>query len=335
MIRLGLIGAGRIGKIHGEVVTYSVPNACIKMVSDINLDGVKEWADGLGVERVTSDHNEILQNPDIDAIMICSSTDTHADLIIEGARAGKHIFCEKPVDYNIAKIKKALAEVKKAGVKLQIGFNRRFDHNFASVRSAVQSGTVGDVHLVKVSSRDCAPPPISYVKVSGGIFLDMTIHDFDMVRFLSGSEVSEVFAYGAVLVDSEIGKAGDVDTALINLKFENGAIGVIDNSREAVYGYDQRVEVFGSKGVVMADNDYPTNVQIQTKDARSADTPLFSCFDRYADSYRAEDQAFVDAVEKDTDTLVVGNDGLAPVLIALAANKSLNEGRSVKISEIV
>ncbi len=333
-MKLGLIGAGRIGKIHGQVIISSIPGVEISMVSDVYLEGAKQWAEQNGISAVTDDYNEILANPEIEAVLICSSTDTHADIVIASAKAGKHIFCEKPIDFNVAKIKLALEEVKKAGVKFQVGFNRRFDHNFSRVRAAVNDASIGDVHVVKVTSRDCSPPPVEYVKVSGGIFLDMMIHDFDMVRFLSGSEPEEVFAYGSVLVDEGIGAAGDVDTAIVSIKFKNGALGVIDNSREAVYGYDQRVEVFGNKGVVTADNDFPTNINIMTKDAASGVTPLYSCFDRYAESYKIEIEEFIKAVANDLETPVVGNDGLASVLIGLAAQKSLDESRPVKISEI-
>ena len=333
-MKLGLIGAGRIGKIHGQVIINSIPEAEIVMVSDVYLKGAEEWAAQVGIEKVTDDYNELLANPEIDAVLICSSTDTHADIIIASAQAGKNIFCEKPIDFNTDKIRLALDEVKKAGVKFQVGFNRRFDHNFAKVREAVTEGKIGDVHIVKVTSRDCSPPPVEYVKVSGGIFLDMMIHDFDMIRFLCGSEAEEVFAYGSVLVDEGIGKAGDVDTAIVTIKFKNGALGVIDNSREAVYGYDQRVEVFGNKGVVVAENDYPTNIKVVTKEASTSVTPLYSCFDRYADSYKVEIEEFVKAVAGNAEIPVVGYDGLASVLVALAAQKSLEENRPVKVSEI-
>lgn len=201
-----------------------------KTSSDLYVDKIKDWAYGLGIKNVYADYMEILNVPEIDAVMICSSTDTHSQITIEAARAGKHIFCEKPIDYDLDRISQALDAVKNAGVKFQVGFNRRFDHNFRRVRELVKAGKIGEPHIIKITSRDPQPPPIEYVKVSGGIFLDMTIHDFDMARYLSGSEVAEVFTSAAVLVDPEIGKAGDVDTAVITLKFKNGAIRVIDNS---------------------------------------------------------------------------------------------------------
>jgi myo-inositol 2-dehydrogenase/D-chiro-inositol 1-dehydrogenase len=282
----------------------------------------------------TKDYHEILQDTEIDAVLICSSTDTHAQIIIEAAEAGKNIFCEKPVDLSVEKVLKALEAVKKAGVKLQIGFNRRFDHNFKAVKDTVAEGKIGDVHIVKVTSRDPAAPPIEYVKVSGGMLVDMTIHDFDMVRYLTGSEVEEVYVSGAVLVDPKIGEAGDVDTAIINLKFKNGALGVIDNSRQAAYGYDQRVEVFGSKGSISAENDLPNTTVLKTEDSVTSQKPLYFFLERYLKSFETEMKDFVNAVVNDTETPVVGLDGLKPILIGLAAKKSVAENRPVKISEI-
>lgn len=334
-MKIGLIGAGRIGKLHGEIITYQVPGAEIYSVSDVRMDGLEEWARKMGISKVTSDYREILADPEIDAVIIASSTDTHADLIIEAAKAKKHIFCEKPVDFKVEKIKTALKEVELNKVKLQIGFNRRYDHNFARVKELVDQGKVGDVHIVKITSRDPAAPPVEYIKVSGGLFLDMTIHDFDMARFLSGSEVEEVFAYGTNLVSEEIRDAGDVDTALINLKFKNGALGVIDNSREAVYGYDQRVEVFGNKGVVTVDNDFPNSTVLSNADQVISEKPQWFFLERYKMSYVDELNDFVSAVNEDREPSVVGNDGLQPVYIALAAKKSLETGRAVKITEVM
>jgi myo-inositol 2-dehydrogenase/D-chiro-inositol 1-dehydrogenase len=250
------------------------------------------------------------------------------------AAAGKHIFCEKPVDLAVPKVKAALEAVKKAGVKLQIGFNRRFDHNFARVREHTIAGKIGEVHLVKISSRDPAPPPPAYVAVSGGIFLDMMIHDFDMARFQAGSEITEVFASGAVLVDPEIGRAGDVDTAVVSLRFANGALGIIDNSRKAVYGYDQRVEVFGSAGAAMAGNDVPPTVKLYGETAVTGEKPLYFFLERYREAFVTEMVSFVDAVRNNKPAAVSGEDGLEDMYAALAAGKSLKEGRPVKIAEI-
>jgi myo-inositol 2-dehydrogenase/D-chiro-inositol 1-dehydrogenase len=333
-MKIGLIGAGRIGKLHGEVLTYHIPETEIKTVAEIYADSVEDWVKRLNIPNLTTDCAEVLNDPEIEAVLICSSTDTHARLIVEAARAGKHIFCEKPIDFDVGRIGAALDAVNEAGVKLQIGFNRRFDHNFKKVRDVVTSGGVGDVHIVRITSRDPAPPPIEYVKVSGGLFLDMTIHDFDMARYLSMSEVVEVYAQGAVLVDPAIGKAGDVDTAIVTLKFQNGALGVIDNSRQAVYGYDQRVEVFGTKGCVAVENDRPNSAQVSTGEGVFSEKPLYFFLERYQDSYIEEIKAFVGAVRNDEPPPVTGNDGLQPVLIGLAALTSCRENRPVRIEEI-
>jgi len=335
-INVGVIGAGRIGKIHISNIVYYMPEARVKTVADANLTPeIEAWAKGLGIANVSKNADDILRDPEISVVLICSSTDTHADYIIKAARAGKNIFCEKPVDLTVEKVKAALAEVKKAGVRLQIGFNRRFDHNFAHIRELAKAGSLGQVQLVKITSRDPAPPPLAYVKVSGGIFLDMTIHDFDMARFQAGSEAEEVFAAGAVLVDPEIGKAGDVDTAIITLKFANGALGVIDNSRKAVYGYDQRVEVFGSGGAAATENDSPSQVRLSDGSGVHADKPLYFFLERYKDAFVAEMKAFFQAIAAGTETPVTGNDGLMDLAIGLAAKKSLAEHRPVKVSEVM
>lgn len=238
-MKVGIIGAGRIGKVHAKNITYFVPELEIKTVADPFMNPETEaLLHGYGIQKTTKDAAEIINDPEIEAVLICSSTDTHADFIMQAAKAGKHIFCEKPIDYDIDRVRQAIQAAQDAGVKLQIGFCRRFDHNHRAVYDMVRAGKVGDVNLIKISSRDPEPPSIAYVKVSGGIFYDMMIHDFDMARFLAGCEVTEVSACGSVLVDPAIGEAGDIDTAVVTLKFENGAIGIIDNSRRAVYGYD-------------------------------------------------------------------------------------------------
>ena len=276
----------------------------------------------------------MLDDPEIDAILIGSPSPEHAAQMIECARAGKHIFCEKPIALDPDIIRNALAEVEKSGVKLQVGFNRRFDPKFVAVQQQVASGALGDPHIIRITSRDPAPPPAEYVASSGGLFMDMTIHDFDMARFLSGGEVTEVHAYGAVLVDPEIGKAGDIDTAVISLKFDNGALGIIENSRKAVYGYDQRVEVFGAKGTAMADNNTPTSMVVLDESGNIRDKPLYFFLERYKIAFVAEMQAFVDAVRGNEPTAVSGTDGLAPVLIALAAQHSLKSGKPVKVESV-
>ena len=266
--------------------------------------------------------------------MICSSTDTHAAISIEAIEADKHVFCEKPVDHSIEKIMQVQEALKKHPVKYQVGFNRRFDHNFEAVQKAVADGKIGDTHIIKITSRDPEPPCADYVKVSGGIFLDMTIHDFDMVRFLAGCNATEVYVEAAVLVDPAIGEAGDVDTAVITLKMENGAIAVIDNSRKAAYGYDQRAEVFGSKGMVAVSNDSTSSAVISNADGVTGEKPLYFFLERYMAAYAKEIKCFIEAIENDTDTPLGVMDGLEPVLMGLAAKKSLEEHRPVKISEI-
>lgn len=333
-LRFGVIGAGRIGKIHAENLATRIPGVEVVAIADPVLDAAQELAARLHVAKATADYHEIIADPSIDAVAICSSTDTHAPIMIEAAQAGKHIFCEKPIHYQIDRIDAALAAVEKAGVKLQIGFNRRFDPNFRKVRQMVAEGKVGEVHILRITSRDPAPPPVAYVKVSGGIFFDMTIHDFDMARYLSGSEVEEVYVASAVRVDPGIGEAGDVDTAVITLKFKNGAIGTIDNSRKAVYGYDQRVEVFGSGGMVAVSNNTPDSHYYANADGVSSAKPLYFFLERYAESFIAEMREFVDAVRSNTTPPVTGADGRAPVLIAMAATRSSREGRPVKLSEI-
>ena len=331
-VTFGIIGAGRIGKLHADNLLSRVDGARLKAITDPFLD--EDWAASRNIPLTGKDHRILLDDPEIDAILIGSPSAEHAQQMIECAEAGKHIFCEKPIALDPEIIRNALAEVDKSGVKLQVGFNRRFDPNFAAVQHQVASGALGDPHIIRITSRDPAPPPAEYVAGSGGMFLDMTIHDFDMARFLSGSEVTEVHAYGMVLVDPEIGKAGDIDTAVISLKFANGALGIIENSRKAVYGYDQRVEVFGSKGTAMVDNNTPTSMVIYNESGTIRDKPLHFFLERYEAAFIDEMKAFVNAIQEDKTTAVSGKDGLAPVLIALAAQESLKRGKPEKVDSV-
>ena len=333
-VNVGVIGAGRIGKLHAEHLAYRVPNASILAIADVRLDAAERCAAEFQIPSAVQDHRKIMENPDIEAVVICSSTDTHAQMIEEAAAAGKHIFCEKPIDLDLARIDRALEAVGKAGVKLQVGFNRRFDPNFKRVREMVAAGRIGTPHILRITSRDPAPPPIEYVKVSGGIFLDMTIHDFDMARYLIGSEVTEIYAAGGVMVDPEIGEAGDIDTVVITLRFANGVIGTIDNSRKAVYGYDQRVEVFGSAGMVAVSNNTPDTAVYSNADGVHSSLPLFFFVERYTDSYIAEMRAFVECIQQDKTPPVTGMDGRIPVVMGYAARKSYQENRPVKLSEV-
>jgi myo-inositol 2-dehydrogenase/D-chiro-inositol 1-dehydrogenase len=334
ILNVGVIGAGRIGRVHAENLAYRVRQAKVVAIADVFPEAAQKLATDLQVAAVYSDPQKLLADRQIDAVAICSSTDTHARLMEDAARAGKHIFCEKPIALDLVKIDEALAAVARAGVKLQIGFNRRFDPSFKRVREIVAAGGVGVPHILRITSRDPAPPPIAYVKVSGGIFVDMTIHDFDMARYLMGCEVEEVYAAGNVLVDPEIGHAGDIDTAVITLRFANGALGVIDNSRKAVYGYDQRVEVFGSAGMALVTNKTPDSV-VQSDDVAVHSTkPLHFFVERYAEAYVAEMQEFVQAVLEDKAPPVTGMDGRIPVVMGYAAWKSYREHRPVKLTEI-
>jgi myo-inositol 2-dehydrogenase/D-chiro-inositol 1-dehydrogenase len=335
-LRIGLIGIGRIGKLHGVNLMRSVQGARVEAAAETMLnDEHRKWAAELGIEKLYKDPMDIMGDRDIDAVFICSSTDTHADLIIKAAESGKQIFCEKPIHTEIPKIKEALEAVKKAGVKLQIGFVRRFDHNHKKVRDVVASGRLGKPHVVKITSRDPEGPPLSYIAVSGGIFFDMTIHDFDMARYLSGSEAAEVTAYGAVLIDEQYKQYGDVDTAIVMMKFENGALGVIDNSRAARYGYDQRTEVHCDKGCVQVANDLNDTSMISTAEGVVYEKPTWFFLERYNNAFISEAQSFVDALRNNKPVPVDGNDGIQSVYIAIAAAKSLREGRPVKLAEVI
>ncbi|MEK3882633.1 inositol 2-dehydrogenase [Paenibacillus sp. PL2-23] len=333
-VKVGIIGAGRIGKIHADNL-LRMAEAEVVAISDLFVsEELKRWADARGIAVVTSNSGDIVLHEDIDAVFICSSTDTHVPLIMQAAAAGKHIFCEKPVSMDAAQTKEAIEAVSQAGVKLQIGFNRRFDHNFKRLRELVEQGRVGEPHLIKITSRDPAPPSLEYIKVSGGLFMDMAIHDFDMARYMTGSEVESVFAQGAVLVDPAIGEAGDVDTAITTLTFASGALAVIDNSRRASYGYDQRVEVFGSRGAASADNDYPNTVVVSDGEGVGRDKPLHFFLERYNEAYIEETRIFIDCVRRNLPLPVDGNDGLQAELIALAAKLSIQLNRPVKLNEL-
>ncbi|MEA3344974.1 MAG: inositol 2-dehydrogenase [Chloroflexota bacterium] len=330
----GIIGAGRIGRLHAEHLALRTPDADLIAIADVRLEAAEECAVDLKIPSAVRDHHELLENPDIEAVVICSSTDTHAQIIKEAAAAGKHIFCEKPIGFDLAKIDRALEAVGKAGVKLQIGFNRRFDPSFKRARDLVAAGEIGEPHIVHIISRDPEPPPIDYIETSGGIFLDMTIHDFDMARYLIDEEVTEVYAIGGVMVDPRIGDAGDIDTAIITLRYRSGAIGVIDNSRKAVYGYDQRVEVFGSGGRVVVSNSKPDTAAYSNAQGVHSSPPLFFFMERYEDAYIAEMRGFIECIQQDKTPPVTGIDGRAAVVMGYAAESSYEENRPVKLSEI-
>lgn len=335
-LQVGIIGIGRIGKVHVQSICNYVQDAQVKTVADPFMnDEAVAWLKNFGITNTTKDYHDILTDSEIDAVLICSSTDTHSSISVEAINAGKHVFCEKPIDHDIAKIERVRAALTARPVTYQVGFNRRFDHNFAAMRSAIVEGKIGKIEIVKITSRDPSPPGIEYVKVSGGMFLDMTIHDFDMVRFLTGSEVEEVYVQSAVLVDDAIGTAGDVDTAIITMKLANGALAVIDNSRRSAYGYDQRAEVFGEKGMVATGNDTVSKCAFSGADGVVYEKPMYFFLERYMQAYAKEITDFIDAVVHNKPSPVTLIDGLNAVLIGKAAALSAKEKRPVLVSEIV
>ena len=330
---VGVIGAGRIGKLHVENM-LRMDNVEVKTVFDPFAENARPWAEKNGIKNLVTDPNLVFSDPEINVVFICSPTDTHVNMINLAAEAGKNIFCEKPISFSDEETIKAYETVKKAGVKLQVGFNRRFDPNYNKVRELVKDGALGDLHILKITSRDPEPPSVDYVKSSGGIFMDMAIHDFDMARFVAGSEVKEVFATGAALVNPEIATVGDVDTALIQLKFENGALGIIDNSRQAVYGYDQRIEAFGSKGAAESTNETETRVKVSTSESVVSDQPLHFFLERYNKAYIQEVQLFFDAIQNNEETPCTFEDGIMAQRIAAAAKESLETGLPVAVKKI-
>jgi myo-inositol 2-dehydrogenase / D-chiro-inositol 1-dehydrogenase len=333
-LSVGILGAGRIGRVHAESLAFRLPETKTLAITDINHKAAEELAARCGIPRVASSAEEILDDKSIEAVLICTNTPTHAELIVKAAEAGKHIFCEKPIALELDKIDWAVKAVKAAGVKLQVGFNRRFDSNFLRVRHAVAEGEIGKPSLMHIISRDPAPPPMEFVRTSGGIFRDMMIHDFDMARFLLDDEVEEIYAAGGVLVDPAIGEAGDIDTAVVMLRFRGGAIGTIDNCRKATFGYDQRVEILGSTGKIASENRYPNQVVVSGEKSVYTDLPLNFFMERYTESFATELKAFVAAVLEDKPVPVTGADSRVPVVMALAARKSYDEHRPVQLEEI-
>lgn len=334
-LRFGVLGAGRIGKIHIENLVQRIPGVEVVALSDVAPAALETVAATFGIAKTFTDYRELLELPDVDAVAICSPTNLHYQMIVDAAARGKAIFCEKPIDLSLEKVQAANEEVSRRGVPMMVGFNRRFDANFLKVREIVASGRVGLPHLLRITSRDPGPPPEAYIRASGGLFLDMTIHDFDMARYLMGSEVTEVYTRAAVLVDPVFERAGDWDTAIITLTFANGAFASIDNSRQAVYGYDQRVEMFGSEGMVAVTNNAADSHILADRDGTHTALPLNFFLERYADSYLREMRAFVDAVEHRTAVPVGGEDGFKAAVIAMAAAKSARENRPVKLTEIL
>jgi myo-inositol 2-dehydrogenase/D-chiro-inositol 1-dehydrogenase len=332
-ISVGIIGVGRIGRLHAELLARRVPGAAVGMVYDVHTPFALDVSAELGVPAAAS--VEELLASDVDAVAICSSADTHVDLMVAAAQAGKAVFCEKPVSLLLEELERGLEAVEEHGVAFQVGFNRRFDPAHASVQEAVAAGRIGEPHLVRISSRDPEPPPLQYVRTSGGLFLDMTIHDFDMARFVTGSEVVEVFARGGVRVAPDFAQAGDIDTALVTLVHASGCLTAIDNCRATAYGYDQRVEAFGSDGMAASDNP-PAHTGVLTTAHGAERAPLPHFFlERYLPSYEREWEAFIGALRAGTAPPVGSQDARAPLVIGLAALRSLREGRAVRLEEVV
>lgn len=333
-VRFGVLGVGRIGKIHTENLMNRIPEARVIALSDIFPNELATMEAKYDIPDSFLDYRHVLELPEVDAVAICTPTDTHHRMILDAAAAGKHVFCERPIDLSLDRIREIDKAVEKSGIKLMVGFNRRFDPNFLKVRELVQSGKIGVPHLLKITSRDPSPPSENQLRSSGGLFLDMTLHDFDMARYLVGSEVTEVYGTANVPVDPMIERAGDWDTSIVTLSFENGALGTIDNSRKAVYGCDQRVEVFGSEGMVAVGNNLPDGHVHLDRTGTHSSLPLNSFMDRYNESYLREMQAFVHAIRGNKPVPASVNDGLKALVIALAAIESVRGNRPVRIAEI-
>jgi myo-inositol 2-dehydrogenase/D-chiro-inositol 1-dehydrogenase len=329
-LRFALLGAGRIGKVHARAVG-SNSQAKLVAVADAFETAAKDLAAVYGAEVRTIEAIE--KAKDIDAVIICTPTDTHADLIERFAKAGKAIFCEKPIDLNAKRVEKCLAVVEKTKATLMVGFNRRFDPHFAAVRKAIDDGAIGTVEMVTITSRDPGPPPIDYIKRSGGIFRDMTIHDFDMARFLLGEEPVAVSAHASVLVDKKIGAAGDFDSVSVILETASGKQAIISNSRRATYGYDQRIEVHGSKGMISAENQRPVSIELANEKGYTR-PPLHDFFmTRYLDAYANEIAAFIAATTSGKKAAPSGTDGLVALKLADAALKSATSGKTVRLDK--
>jgi myo-inositol 2-dehydrogenase/D-chiro-inositol 1-dehydrogenase len=328
---VGVIGAGRIGRMHTENLVRHIPEAVVRAVASPHLD--HGWAKELGIPVRSVDNGVIFGDREIDAVVITAPSGYHSELICQAAQAGKHIFCEKPVGFDERPIEDAISAAKSAGVQLQVGFNRRFDPDVRALANAVRAGEIGELHGLRVINRDPSSPPIEFVKRSGGLFFDFAIHDFDTVRFLSGFEVEEVYAAGAVLIDPEIGDAGDIDTAITSMRLSNSALCVIDNSRQALYGYDQRFEAFGTKGNLVVDNTRPTIRESFLEDGVYTDLPPADFVTRYRDAFVAELAAFVKCVRDQSPVSVSAADALAAVRIARAAKLSSGENRPVRLDD--
>ncbi|MEQ9021633.1 MAG: inositol 2-dehydrogenase [Pseudomonadales bacterium] len=326
MINLCIFGAGRIGSVHTRNA-HICPSVQVRYIVDTNAEAAQTLANEVGAQ--VADLETVLADPQVQGVVIASATHTHADLIIASAKANKHIFCEKPIDLDIAKVDQCLMVVTECGVHLMTGFNRRYDKHFERLKRAVTDQTIGKLEMVSITSRDPSPPPSEYIKVSGGLFRDMMIHDFDMARWLMGEEPNLIYAEASCHVDPEIARLGDVDTAVVTLKTPSGVLCQIGNSRRAVYGYDQRIEVFGSGGMMKADNETPTRVAYYSTEGVLEDNPEHFFMERYAEAYRSEMHHFLSTLRGETSPLTNGNDGRQALLLADAALKSLETGQPV------
>ncbi len=329
-INIAVIGTGRIGSVHTRDLVRHIHEANVVAVCDIRLEVAQAVADELGIERVVRDYHELMEDKNVEAVLIATNTDTHSFIVKDFVQAGKQIFCEKPLALDLPGIDEAIHAAQTAGVKLQVGFNRRFDKSFQHVREVVNSGQIGRPCVLRITNRDPEPPSLEYAKSSGGMFLDMSIHDFDMARFQIG-EIDEVYAIGSVLVAPYLEQIKDVDTNIITLRFENGTLGAIDNSRKAVFGYDQRLEVFCSEGVAIAENEKENTVIVgNTSGYHSALLPHFF-IQRYADGYITEVRQFLQCVRDDKPVSPTGEDSREAVLLGNAAWESLRQNRPVSM----
>lgn len=334
MLKIGIIGAGRIGKVHTKAAS-NLSGVKIIWIADPIATDLEETAKAMGIEKTSKNYKDVLNDKDVDAVFICTPTDTHYTISVEALNSGKHVFCEKPVDLEIGRVKDVKDLVAKTGKKYMVGFNRRFDHNFMAIKENIDKGVIGKLELIQITSRDPEPPPISYVKVSGGLFCDMMIHDFDMVRYLSSSNPKSVMSIGDALVNPKVKTEGnDIDTAIVSIELENGALAVITNSRRASYGYDQRAEVHGEKGALSCSNDISNTLVISSKDGIIHEKPLYFFLERYLNAYRTEIEFFVDAVVNNKETPVTIEEAYQSLLLAKAAQKSLLENRKVYINEL-
>lgn len=334
MVKIGIIGAGRIGKVHAKAAS-NLNGAKIIWLADPIAPDLEETAKSMGIEKTSKNYKDILNDKEVDAIFICTPTDTHYTISMEALNFGKHVFCEKPVDLELRRVKYVKDLVAKTGKKYMVGFNRRFDHNFMAIKENIDKGLIGKLELIQITSRDPEPPTISYVKVSGGLFCDMMIHDFDMVRYLSSSNPKSVTAIGDALVNPKIKTEGnDIDTAIVSIELENGALAVITNSRRASYGYDQRAEVHGELGALSCSNDTSNSLVISSKDGIIHEKPLYFFLERYLNAYKMEIEIFVDSIINNKETPVTIEEAYQSLLLAKAAQKSLIENRKVYINEL-